>query len=131
MVKSAGEGSGETRLETWVSYILITGVLISLILEVTGIVLFYRVSHSAAISQDRSMFIEGKNFFAFLCGILFETFSGITAVRLMILGVAALILTPYVRAVMSVVYFASAKNIKYLVITLFVLVILSVSLAMH
>jgi uncharacterized membrane protein len=131
MVNKEIEGSGETRLETWVSYILITGVLMSLFLEVAGMVLLYRTSHSTAISHDKSKFIQGKNFFTFLYRIPFETTPGITALRLMILGVAVLILTPYVRAIMSVLYFASMKNIKYLVITLFVLAILSVSLAMH
>jgi uncharacterized membrane protein len=131
MVRMESEGSGETRLETWLSYVLISGVVISLILEVTGMILFYRASRSMAISESGAMFIRGQNFFMFLSRLFYETFSGITAFRLMVLGVAALILTPYVRAVMSVIYFASRKNVKYLIITLFVLTVLTASLLMH
>ena len=130
-MRKDAEGSGETRLENWVSYILIVGVLTSLFLEVAGVILFYRVSHSTAISHDRSMFIQGKNFFTFLYGTLCEASSGITALRLMILGAAILILTPYARTIMAVIYFASRKNIKYLFITLFVLAVLTLSLAIH
>jgi uncharacterized membrane protein len=131
MVRVESEGSGETRLETWLSYVLILGVLISLILELSGMFLFYRASRSMAISESGAMFIRGQNFFIFLSRLFHETFSGITAFRLMVLGVAALILTPYVRAVMSVIYFASTKNIKYLIITLFVLTVLTASLLVH
>jgi uncharacterized membrane protein len=131
MVNREREGSGETWLETWISYILISGVLVSLVLEVAGITIFYRASHSMAISQDSSMFVRGQNFFAFLGRLFHETLSGVTALRLMTLGVAILILTPYVRAALSVIYFASTKNIKYLLITLFVLTVLTVSLMMH
>jgi uncharacterized membrane protein len=46
----------------------------------------------------------------------------------MALGMAILILTPYVRAVLSVVYFASRKNLTYLIVTLFVLIVLTVSM---
>jgi hypothetical protein len=35
------------------------------------------------------------------------------------------------RAIMSVIYFAYVKNVEYLIITLFVLLILTVSLAIH
>jgi uncharacterized membrane protein len=131
MVRMEPEGSGEARLETWLSYVLISGVLISLVVEVAGIILYYRASHSLAISQDSSMFIRGQNFFIFLSRLFYETLSGITALRLMVLGVAALILTPYLRAVMSVIYFASTKNFKYLIVTLFVLAILTASLLAH
>jgi uncharacterized membrane protein len=49
----------------------------------------------------------------------------------MVLGIAALILTPYIRAITSVIYFASRKNLKYCLITFFVLAVLTMSLMMH
>ena len=39
---SPGLGSGESKLETVVSYILIIGVVISVLLEIIGISLFYK-----------------------------------------------------------------------------------------
>jgi hypothetical protein len=41
-------GSGETKLETVISYLLIIGVLTSLILEVAGLSLFY--GHYASLN---------------------------------------------------------------------------------
>jgi len=35
-------GSGESKLETAVSYILIVGVVVSILLEIIGISLFYQ-----------------------------------------------------------------------------------------
>jgi uncharacterized membrane protein len=46
-------------------------------------------------------------------------------------GVVILILTPYVRVLMSVLYFAWEKNTKYILITLFVLLLLTISLAVQ
>jgi uncharacterized membrane protein len=131
MVNRVTEGSGETRLETWVSYVLILGVLISLMLEAVGISLFYIRSHTVAISEDKSMFIHGRDFFTFLVHLCRETALSPTPIRLMALGIAILILTPYIRAIMSVLYFLKTRNATYAVITAFVLAVLTVSLIAH
>ncbi len=131
MVRREAGGSGETRLETWVSYVLIIGVVVSLALEVAGLILFYRTHRSFAISHGGAVFIRGRDFFSFFGRTLLETSNDITGLRLMVLGIAVLILTPYVRAVMSVIYFASRRNVKYCLITLFVLAVLTMSLMMH
>ncbi len=125
------EGSGETRLEAAISYVLITGVIVSILLEIAGMALFYLSYDTLAVSERAGFFIRGENFFAFLAGLIFGKSSAAMAIRLMMLGVALLILTPYIRAVMSVVYFASRGNIKYLAITLFVLIALTMSLLFH
>jgi uncharacterized membrane protein len=125
------EGSGETKLETIISYLLVAGVLASLVLEVSGIILFYRAHASLAISQDKAMFLSGQNFFAFLLRLHTERSSTGIAILLMTLGVAVLLLTPYIRVILSVLYFAFNKNLKYFVITLFVLLVLTASLMMH
>jgi uncharacterized membrane protein len=56
-------------------------------------------------------------------------YAGKMAVFLMSVGVVILILTPYVRVLMSVLYFAWEKDTQYIFITLFVLVLLTISLA--
>ena len=131
MVKRRVLGSGETKLETWVSYILITGVVVSIALEAAGLILFYRAHHSLAISHYGGAFIRGRDFFSFFSRVLLETTKGATGLRLMVLGICVLILTPYIRAIMSVIYFASRKNITYALITLFVLAVLTMSLMIH
>lgn len=131
MVGPCMAGEGEKRLEAIISYLLIAGVLLSLAFEVLGIILLYRTYPSLAISQDKAMFLSGQNFFAFLLHLDTERSSTGIAIRLMTLGVAVLLLTPYLRVMLSVLYFAFNKNLKYFVITLFVLLILTASLMMH
>ena len=131
MVDKGAPGSGETKLENWVSRVLIVGVVISLILEGLGMLLLCLHSHSTAISWEPSASIHGRDFFTFLNRLVTETPAVPLPLHLMVLGIAVLMLTPYIRAVMSVFYFASVKNVKYLIITLFVLAILTISLAIH
>lgn len=130
-MKKGAEGSGETKLETGVSHVLITGVIVSLLLEVAGMLLFYGTFHSVAIDRGSAMTLRGQDFFTFFGRLLLERSELTPAVRLLMLGIAVLILTPYARAIMSVVYFALTKNVKYVIITLFVLVVLTVSLITH
>ena len=131
MVSKRIVGSGETKLETWISYVLITGVVVSVALEAAGLILFYRAHHSLAISQYGGAFIRGRDFFSFFGRVLLRTIKGAVGMHLMVLGICVLILTPYVRAVMSVIYFVSRRNVKYALITLFVLAVLTMSLMFH
>jgi uncharacterized membrane protein len=128
---AAARDTGKVTIETPISYILICGVIVSLILEVIGIVLFYRTFHSTAVSQEPAMFVRGEDFFTFLADLFRQKTTQTPGIRLMTLGIAFLILTPYLRAVLSVIYFAVEKNLKYFVITIFVLMILTFSLALH
>jgi uncharacterized membrane protein len=125
-------GNGESSLETIISYLLITGVIISLCLEITGLVLFSRLYHNLYILPgDKSLFIQGLNFFIFLYTIARGEGMANQAVLFMTLGVAVLILTPYIRVIASFIYFSWKKDYKYALITLFVLIILTVSLTLH
>jgi len=124
-------GSGEPKLETGISFLLMVGVIISLILEIAGVILLYQSYRSLAISQNESAFIRGNDFFTFI----FQQFQGKHSsgigMELMTIGIIVLILTPYIRLITSVVYFGWEKNLKYVFITLFVLVVITLSLALH
>jgi uncharacterized membrane protein len=122
-------GSGEYGLESGISLLLIVGVIISLVLEVIGVVIFYRSYGSLNVSQAGSMFIQGHDFFSFIV----EQFKKPqeNGIPFIIAGIIVLILTPYVRVVASVFYFAREKNIRYVWITLFVLVVITLSLVLH
>jgi len=54
-----------------------------------------------------------------------------SAILFMTAGIMVLILTPYIRVIASVIYFGWEKNFKYVLITLFVLVVVTLSLALH
>ena len=130
-MKGKGWDSGESTLETAISYLLIIGVMASLLLEITGIIIFYRDYGHLAISQDQSLFIQGHDFFSFIYHQFRGNHTGNWAVWLMTAGIVVLMLTPYLRVVVSVFYFARRKNARYVVITLFVLIVLTISLALH
>ena len=119
-------------IEAVISYLLIAGVVISLILEVAGTILYYHSYGNLAILFNRSsVMINGHDFFSFIYSLFFRNGSHGAAIWFMTAGIAFLILTPFIRVVVSVVYFGWEKNFKYLVITLFVLVILTLSLIFH
>ena len=127
----SGLGCGESKLETIISYLLILGVVVSVLLEVVGIVLFYGAYSNLQVSQDKTVFITGDNFFVFISDKVQNLFVSENALLFMTLGIVILILTPYVRAITSFVYFAWEKNRNYVLITLFVLGVLTASLALH
>lgn len=129
-MKSSGLDS-ESKLETIVSYILITGVIISVLLEIIGIGLFYRTYGNVQISQSETVFISGLNFFTFIFDQLQRLLVSQNAIMFMTLGLIILILTPYIRAITSVIYFAWKKDRKYIWLTLFVLIVLTASLVLH
>ena len=128
---SNGSGSGESKLETVISYILIVGVVISVLLEIIGISLFYNTYGNVQISQSKTFFISGQDFFAFVLSQFQHLFGSQSAAMFMTLGLIILILIPYIRAITSVIYFAWEKHYKYVLITLFVLIVLTLSLALH
>jgi uncharacterized membrane protein len=121
--------SPESKFEHAIGYVLITGVAISLVLEVIGISIYYLSYGHFRILEGKTVFIHGRNFFYSLLELVRGGLPHQKGLLLMSLGVAVLVLTPYVRVVLSVLHFAQERNVKYVLITLFVLTLLTVSLA--
>jgi uncharacterized membrane protein len=130
-VSSVDLGSGESRLETAISYLLVIGVVMSVLLETIGMVLFYHSYGQFYLSEDKAMFLHGRNFFNFLHVLLCGGFPDKSPILFMTLGIIILMLTPYVRVIVSVLYFAWKRNIKYVLITVFVLAVITISLGLH
>ena len=128
---SSDRNLSESKLELAISYLLTAGVVTSLILMAVGILLFYFQFGNLAISEKKVMFLQEKNFFHFLYDLLRGGNSPGRAIWTMTLGIAVLILTPYARVLLSVLYFFWEKDFKFSLITFFVLVILTLSLATH
>jgi len=125
-------GSGESRLETVISYLLIAGVVVSLVLIVTGMVLFYLTyGQMNILLSDKDMFVQGNNFFNFIYRLVTGQYAVNNAVLFILLGIVVLLLTPFLRVVASVIYFAWRKEPRYVLITVFVLVVMTLSLALH
>ena len=122
---------GITGLETVISRILLVGVILSLLLEITGLVLYYGTYHNLAISDSGAFNIKGHDFFSFIYGLMGGGFTGGAAIQLMTAGIVVLLLTPFLRVVFSVWFFVWERNYKFVVITIFVLVVLTISLILH
>jgi uncharacterized membrane protein len=120
-----------SKIEVILSYILITGVIVSLLLMIAGMVLFYLESGGFIISRDPSMFIKGSNFFNFILDIFKGNGPDNTALLLLTIGTIILMLTPFIRVVASLIYFIWIRDKKYIFITLIVLIILIITLSLH
>ncbi len=122
---------GESKLETIISYLLIIGVATSVTFEAIGIALYFGAYGNLQVSDAPNVFITGENFFAFIAATVQNLFVSENALLFMTVGIIVLILTPFIRAITSCIYFAWEKNSKYVVITLFVLAVLTISLILH
>ncbi|HUL21694.1 MAG TPA: DUF1634 domain-containing protein [Thermodesulfobacteriota bacterium] len=113
-------------MESLVGYILLTGVLLSVALLVVGFV--WRWVRTGNLRFEHS--IAGMNFFEFILSTLQQMASQAFRPRLFLnLGIGVLMLTPFVRVLASVFYFAFVEhNWKYSLFTAFVLSVLTYSL---
>ena len=117
-------------LETIISYILTIGVLVSLAVEAVGLG-FYATTESLQVDFTSRWQTSGNDFFAYAWGTLLSLGEGATPLSLIALGIVLLMVTPYLRVLASVVYFAVERNPKYALISLFVLAVLTISLKAH
>lgn len=123
---AAGKRPHGFDMEMLVGYILQFGVLLSMALIGIGVV--WRFVNTGAPTFDYTL--SGMNFFEFLVADLEQLLLGAFRPRLFLnLGLAVLMLTPFVRVLASMLYFAFAEhNLKYAVITLVVFAVLTYSL---
>ena len=124
--------SQEQKLETSISYVLVIGVIVSLVTEIIGIITYYNSQGNLGITFRVASALTSTGFFSYIRMLLQVPFSGQwQPVDTLGLGIVILMLTPYLRVAASVVYFAIVKNRKYLGLTLLVLVILTASLVLR
>ncbi|HLX73625.1 MAG TPA: DUF1634 domain-containing protein [Terriglobales bacterium] len=123
------ESSAESRqleMDVLVGYILLGGVLLSMLLIVIGLVWKYIESGGVRLDYE----LAGMNLFQFVISEVHIAVLGEIRPRLLInMGIVVLMLTPFFRVLASMVYFfVVLKNWKYTVFTLFVLLVLTGSL---
>jgi uncharacterized membrane protein len=121
--------SGLYDIEVLVGYILLLGVLSSMLLILAGLIWHWVNTGRPGIDYA----IAGQNFFGFLADDLRQVVSHQFRPRLLVsLGLAALLFTPFVRVLASMIYFAfGARNWKYTLFTAFVLGMLTYSLLLR
>lgn len=119
-------------LEVIISYILITGVVMSLVMESLGLVMYVIDKGTVSIDlNNEDVRIKFQDFFIYLVNITVSIFHKFDYISIMAFGLAILMLTPYLRVIASVLYFIFTHNYKYVMITMIVLVILTLSLIVH
>ncbi len=119
------------QLERMISLLLITGVGVSLALEVAGMIIYYVTFGNLNVTQDAAVFIQGHDFFSFIFSVFSGQYHAALPLTLMTSGLIVLMLTPFLRVVSSAFWFGLERNFKYVVITVFVLVVLTLSLSLH
>jgi uncharacterized membrane protein len=113
-------------MEALVGYLLLGGVLTSAGLMVAGLLWHWAASGRTQLESP----IVGMDLFHFVAADLRQVAAGALRPQVLIhLGLAVLLLTPYARVAVSLVYFAVAeRNYKYTIFTGFVFAVLTYSL---
>ncbi len=122
-----GRGAAPAQdMETLVGYILQVGVLLSVALLAAGLLWHWAATGSSRLDYT----LAGMSFFQFLLADLQQALAGAFRPRLLVsLGIATLLLTPYLRVAASFLYFALvARDGKYATFTGFVWAVLTYSL---
>ncbi len=117
----------EHVMELLIGYLLLAGVLASVTLLIVGLVWQKIISGHFTLNY----LISGMNLFQFVTADFRTLLGGASfGPRIFVnLGIAALLLTPFIRVVASVFFFALAeRNWKYTLFTLFVASVLTYSL---
>lgn len=123
---SPNPSRSQSAMDALIGYILLYGVLLSLALICAALIWKWANSHTLWFDYE----LGGKNLFALVADEFAQAFRGQLRPRVLLsLGVAVLMLTPFVRVLASVFYFFFLqKNWKYTLFTLFVLAVLTYSL---
>ncbi len=118
--------TGKFAMETLVGYILLVGVLLAMALILVGLMWHWAATGHLQIQSLTS----GMDLFQFVWADIQRASSDSWRPGLLLkLGIAVLMLTPYVRVMISMLYFAFAeRNWKYTVFTGIVFSVLTYSL---
>ncbi len=116
----------EIDMDLIVGYILLVGVLVSIALILVALIWKWKLTGNIEFEFN----LSGVNFFEIASHEFWLAASGALSPRLMLgLGILTLMLTPFVRVLVSMIYFMVAlRNWKYTLFTAFVLVVLTYSL---
>jgi uncharacterized membrane protein len=123
---AAGESPLEIDMDLLVGYVLLIGVLLSIVLIVAALIWRWMLTGNVEFDYQ----LSGMNFFELVVNEVKLAVHGALRPRLLLtLGIVTLMLTPFIRVLVSMVYFLAAlKNWKYTIFTAFVLLTLTYSL---
>lgn len=115
-------------MDALVGYALLGGVLLSVALIVIGLI--WNTIEVGSLNVN--YLIRGTNLAEFAGATIHQVTSGqMRPHTILNLGICVLLLTPFVRVLASVFYFAVQRNWKYTIFTGFVLAVLTYSLMLR
>ena len=117
-------------LEAGIGWILRAGVAVSLLLETAGLLLNFAYTGQTSLTLSQQWLAGGENFFGFASSTLTSLTKGADPVSITGLGIAVLILTPYIRVIAAVVYYLATKDWNYVAITTTVFLIITTGLVL-
>lgn len=120
--------AGSMKLQMGISWILRIGVFLSVVFEAAGLLLNYFETGSSALALTDSWRIAGGNFFDFAYSVGGSLLEGFRAFTLVSTGIVILMLTPYLRVLAAVVYYAVERDWKYVAITSTVFILITIAL---
>jgi uncharacterized membrane protein len=114
------------NMDVLVGYVLASGVITAMVLIAAGLIWYWATTGTLGLEYT----MGGTNFFRFVVSDVQTVIrTGFGPRRMINLGIAVLMLTPYVRVASSMVYFGVVeRNWKYTFFTGFVLAVLTYSL---
>jgi uncharacterized membrane protein len=121
----------ESKLETVMSCIFGLGTIFASLFVIIGILLSYHGHTGIDLLNARSDFIHKSNFFRLMSSLITGRNAPKGSLLFVTLGMVSLVFTPLLAVVAAFVHYAAAKNLKFSLITLVVMVILIISLAIH
>lgn len=117
--------------ESVVGYVLIGGLVLSVAVEVIGILAYYTESGGFAYQYTPQWQMTGSNFFVYFFSLVGSMGAVPDPIAIMALGVVLLMLTSYARVFATLLHFAFVRNFKYAMISLFVFLVLTITLLAH
>lgn len=117
--------------ESVISYVLMGGLILSVGVEVVGILAYYGQSGGFALEFTSQWQMTGSNFFAYALNLLYLIPSTGVPTIIMALGIVLLMLTSYTRVFVTFLYFGFARNRKYAAVSIILFFLLSLTLLAH
>lgn len=116
------------RIESVISTILRGGVLLSMAIIVTGLVVTFAHHHDYFSSRPAlGTLIDARQDYAASFGAVLSGIRELRGQAIVMLGVLVLIATPVIRVAASIVLFAAQRDRLYVLITITVLLLLLAS----
>lgn len=118
-------------VERVAGFVLMVGVVLSILLNASGIVLYAIKEGDVEVRFSEEWIVKGGGLPDQFSASLSALIKDLSPFTLISLGVYTLIMTPYLRVAILAAYFAKKRDVYFTLITSIVLLILGFNLLLH